>query len=150
MADAKDTGATRPVLYAVTDTGARVTLRAHPSSSYGVPFVTLMVPTLAAIAALDRPAAYHRTLMAALIHLDPINWRSVSARRLAETAGLSRISTERALAMLEADRVILGRGRASAKERRLSRELASASSAATWREANAREPDMEVIDGSGR
>lgn len=117
--------------------------------TYPVSFMTVFEPTLRQLAQLERPAAYHRVLWACVGGelLDPMHWRTLTARNVAKAAGVSQISAERALAMLEADRVILAQGRASAKQRRLSRRLCSNVSAEDWAMA---ETDPPVVDGRGR
>ena len=105
--------------------------------------IDLFHPALDFLAALQRPPSYYKVLWAACEHLDSSRWRVLSARRAAEVARISRASAERALALLEADRVNLARGRASAKERRLSRTYCSTTGPERW----LREPtDPDLID----
>lgn len=83
-----------------------------------------------ALAKMDRPACYHRALYYCLSHLDPVQLRHLSARDLATETRQSMSSAERALAMLEADGVVIADGRnTAAKRRRLNNNLCWASSA---------------------
>ena len=144
-----DRGADPPELRAVyvTEGAGAMRLRLHKSGAYPVTFTTALHPGREAIARLDRPGTYHRALTAFEMLGHSIEWRVVPARMVAERASLSRISAERALAMLEADRVILARGRGAGKERRLNRRAYSTTTAQAWHEAG---PDPEIIDGRGR
>lgn len=100
------------------------------------------------LAGLDRPVCYHRTFLHLLAILDPIQFRKVSAREIAEATGLSQASVERALAMMEADGVILSNGaETAAKARRLSNQVVWASSAEKFQ---ATERDRELTDARGR
>ncbi len=155
-----------PVIYATDADGSTVTLvperRRRAPARYPWRFATMFRPALLALCAIDRPAAYYRVLFASLAMFDPIEWRTVSARTIADATGLSRISVERALSQLTADRVLLTRGRASAVQRRLSRRVASLSSVERWadqpmdRELLSPDPadelldDMELLDARGR
>lgn len=137
-------------LYTEDAGGATVQLHARPSCRYPQRFATVFAPALATVARWDRPAAYWRTLAACLGRLDPIQARRVSAAELAEATGLGRASVERALSMLEGDGVIVATGKSSAKSRRLSRRVASMSSARRWTEEEEEAPDPELVDGRGR
>jgi len=99
------------------------------------------------LATLDRPTCYFRTLHFLLAMLDPVQWRRISAREIAQGAGLSMSSAERGLSMLESDRAIFCRGTTSAKSRRLNNRLVSKTTSEKW---NAATPDPEVIDSRGR
>lgn len=100
------------------------------------------------IAALDRPAAYHRALLALMTLADPVQYRRISAAEVADAARMSVNSAERALAMLEADFVILNNGKATgAKARRINNNLAWASRADAHA---ATEADPPIRDGRGR
>ncbi len=101
-----------------------------------------------ALAKMDRPACYHRALYYCLSHLDPVQMRHLSARDLATDTGQSMSSAERALAMLEADGVLIADGRSTAaKRRRLNNNLFWASSAHRHSETAA---DPVLEDARGR
>ena len=99
--------------------------------------------TFSFLAGLDRPAAYYRTLMQCLNMMDPVQFRRISANELSNEAGMSLISAQRGLAMLQADMVIIGKGKASAKSYRINNRLVSMTSSEKW---NQLPPDPEVID----
>ena len=100
------------------------------------------------LASFDRPGAYHRALMAALTLMDPTQFRRISAREIGEAARMSTISAERALAMLEADGVIITNSlKTGAKARRLNNRLVSMTNAERYADLT---PDPEVIDARGR
>lgn len=130
--------------------GGMATLRVRSRRGYGMDFATIMLPGAYQLARRKRPAAYYQVLLACLIRLDPIHWRQCSASVLAQDTGLSVMSVTRALKLLEADRVVLGRGRSSAKARRLSREVASKSTSDEWRDEQDEAEDMPLIDARGR
>lgn len=141
------TGSGHPVLtlYATDANGSTVQLEAVTSRRYKERFWTMFHSATTIIAGFDRPAAYHRALLAMLTLADPIQYRRISAREVSQAAGMSQISAERALAMLEADQVILTNGAATgAKARRINNRLAWASTA----ERNRITPeDPPIIDG---
>lgn len=103
--------------------------------------------TFQLLAAMDRPSAYHRTLMQCLAMMDPVQYRRISAREICEKSGMSHMSAQRGLAMLQADRVIIGQGAGAGKAYRLNNRLVSMTSSEKW---NALPPDIEVIDSRGR
>lgn len=79
---------------------------------------------------LDRPSVYYRTLIFLATALDPIQFRRLSAREVAEGAGISQASAERALMMLESDKVVIHNSQSTgAKARRLNNRLFWGSSA---------------------
>lgn len=135
-------------LYATEANGSTVQLEAVRKGRYSMRFVTMFAPTLEAVAKLDRPACYHRTLFYLLTVLDPIQFRKVSAREIAEATCQSTASTERALAMLSADGLILANeGVTAAKGRRLSNRIAWMATA----DLHSQTPsDPEVTDSRGR
>jgi hypothetical protein len=135
-------------LYTTDASGATVQLEAVKQRRYRERFWTMFQTATEQVAAFDRPACYHRALLALLTLADPIQFRRISAREVAELAKLSTNSAERALAMLEADRVVLTNGALTgAKARRLNNRLAWASSA----DRHGQTPqDPEVIDARGR
>lgn len=106
--------------------------------------------TATILSKLDRPPVYYRALLHLATVLDPIQSRRFSARELAEATGMAQASATRALAMLEADRVIFATGSTAAKSRRLSRQLFSMSSSERWAEAQELEPDPVPEDARGR
>ena len=109
--------------------------------------MTTFLGPLSVIAGWDRPAAYHRVLLFALRELRPDSWSRMTARAVCRGTGLSPAAVERALSMLQADQVILGRGAKSAKELRLSNRL-------VWKGLAAErllvERDPELEDARGR
>lgn len=108
----------------------------------------MFADTCLLVATWDRPAAYHRALMACLTLMDPTQFRRISAREIGEAARMSTISAERALAMLEADKVIITNDKATgAKARRLNNRLASMTSADRYEGLI---PDPEMVDARGR
>lgn len=125
-------------------------LSVHRTGAYPVTFTTVLHPGREAVARLDRPGSYHRALAAMERLAHTIDWRVIPATDVAERSGLSIASAERALAMLEADRVVMAKGRGYGKRRRLNRTVYSTSTAQAWQEAQEHEPDPEVIDGRGR
>lgn len=114
---------------------ARVITARYPEG-----FWTMFNTCAAFFAGVDRPAVYYKALFATMAHLDEVEWRRVSAARLAASAMCSKSNMERGLAMLEADNVILGRGRGSNKERRLSRRV-------SWRRGADQYIETLEIDG---
>lgn len=135
------------ILYAEDAQGATVQLMGRPRARYRERFWTMFLDATTTLAAMDRPAAYYRCLLFLLTVLDPVQPRRVSAREVAEGAKLSQASAERALAMLEADGVIHGKGVTGAKARRLTNRLVWASTAEKHGCAT-RDPD--VTDSRGR
>ena len=125
-------------------------LRVRPRGRYGMTFGTIMMPTIATMSTRRRPGSYYEVLFACFEKLNPITWTQYPATQIAEETGLSTISVERALAVLEADKVVLGRGRSSGKLRRLNRNLFSKSDVEDWKAAQKAEPDPETIDSRGR
>jgi len=103
--------------------------------------------TFTTLAAMDRPPCYHRTLLFALSELDPIQWRTLTASTISRETEQSRSSVERALAMLEADGVLLTKGSTVAKRRRINNRLAWASTSDKWHDAL---PDPHPEDARGR
>lgn len=103
----------------------------------------MFVSTMETISTWDRPAAYHRVLLFLGASLRPDRWSRIAARSIRDATGLSIATVERALVMLEADGVILGRGHKSGKERRLSNRL-------VWRDRAslhvAADPDPDLVD----
>lgn len=111
-------------LYAEDASGATVALTARWRRGFGRSYVMMFTETVAQVAAWDRPPAYHRALLWLLAALDPLQPRAVSAREVALGCNISINSAARALAMLEADRVVIGVGQTAAKRRRLNNRLA--------------------------
>jgi len=108
----------------------------------------MFMTTTQTLAAFDRPPCYHRTLLTCLAMLDPIQFRKVSAREIAENSRQSPVSVERALAMLEADKVLITNGeRTARKARRINNNLGWASTA---HRHGTTEQDVEIIDARGR
>jgi len=134
-------------LYTTDAAGATVQLEAALSRRYRERFVTMFCNTTLLLATLDRPAAYHRVLLAFMTLGDPIQMRRISAREIAEAAAMSTISAERALAMLESDCVIITNGRSTgAKARRINNRLMWSSTAHAHSAATL---DPEVRDARG-
>ena len=134
-------------LYTEDTNGATIQLEGITSRRYRERFVTMFMTTTQTLAAFDRPPCYHRALLTCLAMLDPIQFRKVSAREIADASRLSPVSAERALAMLEADRVLISNGEATArKARRLNNNLAWASTA---HKHGLTDPDPEIIDARG-
>jgi len=139
--------ADRLILYTEDTNGTTIQLEATKSRRYRERFLTMFMTTTQTLAAFDRPPCYHRALLTCLAKLDPIQFRKVSAREIAEASRLSPVSAERALAMLEADRVLITNGEATAaKARRLNNNLAWASTA---HRHSMETPDPEIIDARG-
>lgn len=108
----------------------------------------MFIPGAATIAKWDRPAAYYRVLLFCMATLDSQQLRALSAREIKDGTGLSLISVERALAMLEADKVICTNGqKTAARRRRLSNHLCWSSRADAHHAAM---PDPALEDGRGR
>lgn len=103
--------------------------------------------TFQSMAKMDRPPCYYRALFQCLSLMDPIQFRRISAREIAEASGLSFASAQRAMSMLQADRAIIGKGKASSRAYRLNNRLCSMSSSERW---NQETPDLEMIDSRGR
>ena len=134
-------------LYAEDETGATVVLATMRHRNYGRRFLTMFQETTAQISGMDRPPVYFRALLHLLTRLDPVQPRRLSARELAQGANLSQASAERALAMLEADRVIFCSWQTGAKARRLNNNLCWMSNSEKWASTP---KDPEVIDARGR
>ena len=126
------------------------TVTALPSARYPERFLTMFASASRFLSQIDRPAAYYRVLFAAMGRLDWADTRRFSSRQAAEACAMSRSNAERALAMLEADRVIIATGRSSDKERRLSRRLGWNGGAASFLSREEAERDPELIDARGR
>ena len=132
------------VLYTEDEAGATVALTAKRRHRYPSRFVTMFVETMNTLAGWDRPPAYHRTLWHLLSVLDPIQWRHISAREISERTGLAPASVSRALAMLEADRMVIAEGRTANKRRRLNNQLGWASSAEKYSDTTADRPPEDA------
>lgn len=148
MSDPKDQRQTVLALYTTDASGATVQLEAISSRRYPERFWTMFHSATLQLATFDRPAAYHRALLAFMTMGDPIQMRRISAREIAQAAGMSAISAERALALLESDHVIITNGQQTgAKARRINNRLMWASRADAH---STTAPDPEVIDSRGR
>lgn len=135
-------------LYTTDATGATVTLEAlKVRRGYPERFGTMMLPQLHTLAAMDRPAVYYRVMMHLFSVLDAQQWRAITAVSIASSCSMSKQSAEKALAMLQADKVIFSRGPKTHKERRINNRVAWFAGAAKHADAM---PDPEVIDGRGR
>lgn len=130
-------------LYTTDENDTTVVLLARPHRNYQWRFLTMFTPGLTKLSQLDRPSVYYRTLFHALSVLDPVQFRSFTARECAESAGISMISAQRAIAMLEQDQVLIRIGKGSAKRMRLNNQVAWAS---TSEKHNAAEMDPEPTD----
>lgn len=148
MTEPAGSGPSVLTLYTTDTQGATVALEATRSRRYPRRFWTMFAEETLKLSTWDRPAAYHRALMACLTLMDIQQFRRISAREVGEAANLSTISAERALAMLEADRVIITNAKATgAKARRLNNRLVSMTRAEAWSDL---EPDPEMVDSRGR
>ncbi|MEM1079530.1 MAG: hypothetical protein AAGI09_13495 [Pseudomonadota bacterium] len=135
-------------LYTKTEDGSTVVLEApRVRAYYRERFLTMFMNTSRLLATMDRPQVYYRALFHLLSVLDPIQMRRYSARELAQATGMSQVSAERAMAMLEADRVLMRTGKGTAKALRINNNLAWASTA---EKHNLTEVDPEIIDARGR
>ncbi|RWR34267.1 hypothetical protein D2T29_05075 [Sinirhodobacter populi] len=134
-------------IYAEDTTGSTVVLDLRKHRSYGTRFKTMFEETMTTLGRMDRPSVYFRVLMHLMAVLDPVQWRRYSASEVRDATGMSMASAERALAMLEADRVIFCRGKTGSKARRLNNTVCWAASSDKWHNA---ERDLEVLDGRGR
>lgn len=103
--------------------------------------------TFQQLSGMDRPSVYYRTLFQCLAMLDPTQWRRISAKEMCKAAGMSHVSAQRGLAMLQEDRVIFGQGQTASRAYRLNNRLISMTSSEKW---NNLDPDPEVIDARGR
>ena len=116
-------------LYAETTSGATAELVARREFHYNRRFLTMFEETLAELARQKRPATYFRVCLAVIGRLDPIQFRRLSAREIAEETLISKISVERSLSQMERDKVLIGKGRGAGKALRLNTWLASKSRA---------------------
>mgnify|MGYP001277183818 CR=1 FL=1 len=139
-----------PIHRDVGDNRPSATIARLGADRYPERFMSCFTASMAFLAALDRPAAYHRALWFALSRLDAQEYRRLSARQVAEGTGMSRSNAERALSMLQADRVIHVRGVSSDLERRLSRRLGWYQGATLFNEAELAAADPQLVDGRGR
>lgn len=130
MTEPNKEGAASWRLYAEDEKQATVILRATKHHHYGERFLTMFSNTAEGLAQFDRPSVYYRTLIFLATKLDPIQFRRMSAREVAEGVGISQASAERALMMLESDKVLIHNHQATgAKARRLNNRLFWGSSA---------------------
>lgn len=134
-------------LYAETEEGSTVILKTFRYRHYRWRFWTMFAPAAETLAKFDRPPAYYRALFALMTTLDPVQFRRYSARELADAANMSNSSAERALAMLEADFVVIAKGKSAGKSRRLNNRVAWASNSEAH---NLAEIDPEPRDSRGR
>ncbi|MEM9197199.1 MAG: hypothetical protein AAGD12_05035, partial [Pseudomonadota bacterium] len=130
-----------PRLYATDETGATVALETIRKGRYNERFLTMFNGVAQHMSTLKRPAAYWRVMLYCLATLDPIHFRRLAAADVAKATGVSRAATERAMALLEADRVVIAEGATAAKVRRLNRSVCSMSRADRWARAQAEEMD---------
>lgn len=107
----------------------------------------MMLPQFQILAEIDRPACYYRVMLHLFSVLDAVQWRQLTAVKIADSCSLSTQSADRALAMLTADQVIFARGPRSHKERRINNTIAWFAGASRHADAT---PDPEVIDARGR
>lgn len=122
MAEPAGSGHPIPKFYTTDANGSTVQLEAIRSRRYPERFWIMFHTAPLTVAQLDRVPPNHRTLFAVLTLMDPIQFRRIAARELAQTAKIAQISAERALAMPEADQLIVTNGMgeaAGAKARRL-------------------------------
>ncbi len=138
------------VLYTTDAAGETRQLIAAPIRRYPERFLTMFTNAAEMVAALDRPPCYYRTLMHLLGVLDARQFRKVPARQIAESTGQSLPSVDRAMAMLQADAVIITSGKGVAKTIRVNSRFAWMSSADKRAKQMADSPDPELIDARGR
>lgn len=136
-----------PRLYTEDEAGSTVVLQMRQHRLYGARFKTMFETAAMELARLDRPPAYYRALFYLLAALDPVQKRRLPASELAAGAQMSQSSAERALAMLEADRVIFCSGTTAAKVRRLNNTVCWAATSEKWNRATR---DLAVEDARGR
>lgn len=135
-------------LYAEAEDGSTVILHTRKHRLYPERFWTMFEETTKALAQMDRPVCYHRTLLYLISVLDPIQFRRISAKEVCRGAKISFPSAQRALSMLEADGVILTNGeRTGALARRLSNRICWASTSERFNQVPR---DPEVQDARGR
>lgn len=134
-------------LYTETEDQATVALIARRHRNYPERFKTMFQSSFHRMAEWDRPAVYHRVLWALLAELDPIQFRAFSHREIREATGLSMAGIEKAMKMLQADRMILTKGHSSARRIRLNNNLAWASTSEKFHHVE-RDPMPE--DSRGR
>ena len=130
-------------LYAEDEDQSTVILTTRLSRHYRERFFTMFETASAELATMDRPPVYFRALFYLMSRLDPVQYRRISASEMAQAANMSRSSAERALAQLEADRVIFSKGQTYAKARRLNNRMMWKSTSEKW---NSTPPDLPVID----
>lgn len=135
------------LLYTIAEDGSTVALAGRKRHHYSERFLTMFVEMMMLLSKLDRPPVYYRALFWLLTKLDPQQERVVSASQMAEGAEMSQASAERALAMLEADKVILATGPRCARRRRINNRVAWTSRASAH---NYAPKDPEVADARGR
>lgn len=148
MTESSSSPAPMVTLYATDARGATVQLDAVTRGKYPWRFCTMFQPAAAALATMDRPACYHRTLLHLITVLDPVQFRKISAREIAEATKQSASSVERALTMMQADGVLIANeGKTASKGRRLNNRLVWASTATLHSETPM---DEAVTDARGR
>jgi len=130
-------------LYTTDEDEAIVTLIARPHRNYQWRFLTMFAQGLQRLSKLDRPSVYYRVLFHALSVLDPVQWRHMTAREVAEATGMSLISAQRASAMLRMDKVLMEKGKGAALRMRLNNQIAWASTSEKHNQAT---PDLEIRD----
>jgi len=134
-------------LYTTDENETTVVLMAKRHRHYRWRFLTMFANGLQSLSELDRPAVYYRALFHCLAVLDPVQFRTLTARQVADATGMAHISAQRALAMLEADRVLLRTGKGVGKKLRLNNQVAWAS---TSEKHNLAQMDLEIVDGRKR
>lgn len=134
-------------LYAEDENNSTVVLMPRRHRNYSKRFKTMFEEAMITLGQFDRPASYYRVMLHLLATLDPVQYRKISMSEIMAEIHASASSVERALTMLERDRVIFTKGTTSAKARRLNNRICWASNSEKW---NAAEADPEVIDARGR
>lgn len=124
-----------------------VVLQMRQNRNYDRRFKTMFENSMVRLAGFDRPPVYYRVMLFLMTVLDPIQFRRMSAREISDEIGMSRISAERALSMLETDKVIFCKGATGAKARRLNNQVVWSSSSEKWNSAVA---DPVIQDARGR
>ncbi|MGB0823175.1 MAG: hypothetical protein ACPGSK_03505 [Alphaproteobacteria bacterium] len=140
----------RQTLYTTDQSGETRLLELTPKRRYPERFLTMFPNAMEGLAAMDRPPSYYRTLMHLCAVADAKQFRKITAREIAEATNQSLPSVDRAMAMLQADRVIITSGRGVGKTIRLNSRLAWMSSAEKRARQMADSPDPELEDARGR
>lgn len=91
--------------------------------NYGKTFMTTFDECLGFLSSVPRPGAYYNVLFACLLRLRPDEFRAYSVTEVMHDTGGKRSTIERAFAMLEADNILISKGKGSGKRRRINSNL---------------------------